>query len=351
MQWKALDTACADTQACTPTIASLATTEAATTWTQTLTTQRAQPKPPLWKLILGMYAGAAIGAVGGEIVDALLPADSAETALADIGEDGSDDALAGCGESFTAGTKVLLASGAAVPISQLKPGDKVLATNTKTGKTLPEAVTAVMVKRDTNKYDLTIRSGHRTANIDTTRNHLFWDVTRGRWVKAGALKHHDRLRTSNGAVATVVSGHTPEGSAGWMWDISVPGGNDHDFYIDTAAATILVHNCSPRFSLRQVGTKIADKFKEPVNYGKVFKGGIKNAGVGGVISFGSSQICPDISNHALAYGCLVAGSALAGFGGAWAVGQSLELMYTYAAAAFGVSGTVGGIVWLTTGKP
>jgi Novel toxin 21 len=28
-----------------------------------------------------------------------------------------------------------------------------------------------------------------------------------------------------------------------MWDLSVPGGNDHDFYIDTAIATILVHNC------------------------------------------------------------------------------------------------------------
>ena len=62
MQWKALDTACADTQACTPTIASLATTEAATTWTQTLTTQRAQPKPPLWEIILGMYTAAAVGA-------------------------------------------------------------------------------------------------------------------------------------------------------------------------------------------------------------------------------------------------------------------------------------------------
>lgn len=27
-----------------------------------------------------------------------------------------------------------------------------------------------------------------------------------------------------------------------MWDLTVPGGNDHDFYIDTAAAPVLVHN-------------------------------------------------------------------------------------------------------------
>jgi len=36
---------------------------------------------------------------------------------------------------------VLLASGAAIPMSQLKPGEKVLATNTKTGKTQAEAIT------------------------------------------------------------------------------------------------------------------------------------------------------------------------------------------------------------------
>jgi hypothetical protein len=28
-----------------------------------------------------------------------------------------------------------------------------------------------------------------------------------------------------------------------MWDLSVPGGSDHDFYIDTTIAAILVHNC------------------------------------------------------------------------------------------------------------
>jgi hypothetical protein len=99
-----------------------------------------------------------------------------------------------------------------------------------------------MVRRDNDKYDLTIRSGHRTAVIDTTRNHLLWDVTGG-WVKAGALRHGDYLRTSNGAIATVASGRTPMDAAGWMWDISVPGGNEHDFYIDTAAAAVLVHNC------------------------------------------------------------------------------------------------------------
>jgi hypothetical protein len=43
---------------------------------------------------------------------------------------------------------------------------------------------------------------------------------------------------------TVVGGTTPKQRDGWMWDLTVPGGGDHDFYIDTIAADILVHNCT-----------------------------------------------------------------------------------------------------------
>jgi hypothetical protein len=28
-----------------------------------------------------------------------------------------------------------------------------------------------------------------------------------------------------------------------MWDLSVPGGGDHDFYIDVVRTAVLVHNC------------------------------------------------------------------------------------------------------------
>lgn len=44
-------------------------------------------------------------------------------------EEGAGEAAASCGLSFAATTKVLLANGKAVPISQLKPGDKVRATS------------------------------------------------------------------------------------------------------------------------------------------------------------------------------------------------------------------------------
>jgi hypothetical protein len=30
-----------------------------------------------------------------------------------------------------------------------------------------------------------------------------------------------------------------------MWDLTVPGNNDHDFYVTVAETAALVHNCSP----------------------------------------------------------------------------------------------------------
>ena len=181
---------------------------------------------------------------GSEALDvgALIDTATAEDAPAEDAADG-DPAEQGCGESFTASTKILLASGAAIPISQLKTGMKVLATNTKTGKTQPETITAVLVHHDTDLYDLTVRTGHPTAVIHTTRNHLFWDVTQGTWVKAAALNHGDHLRAATGqASVTVAGGSTPAVVTGWMWDLTVPGNNDHDFYIDTGTSAVLVHN-------------------------------------------------------------------------------------------------------------
>jgi hypothetical protein len=44
-----------------------------------------------------------------------------------------------------------------------------------------------------------------------------------------------------------------------MWDLSVPGGSDHDFYIitSTTAAAILVHNCSPMIG--EGGTQVTSR--------------------------------------------------------------------------------------------
>jgi hypothetical protein len=52
-----------------------------------------------------------------------------------------------------------------------------------------------------------------------------------------------RLKTPDGQSAVVVGGSVPVVHDGWMWDLTVPGNNDHDFYVAVAATAVLVHNC------------------------------------------------------------------------------------------------------------
>jgi hypothetical protein len=84
-----------------------------------------------------------------------------------------------------------------------------------------------------------VKVGTRSAVIGTTSNHLFWvpgtDGHAGRWIKAGALRYGTHLRNPNGATVTV--------TGGWMWDLTINA--DHDFYVGTVVAPVLVHNCGP----------------------------------------------------------------------------------------------------------
>ena len=208
----------------------------------------------------GSFAGdasSALDGLSGEAGDSGSLADSAAgEARAPAEEEPATSSCVG-GNSFSAGTLVLLASGKTVPISQLKSGDTVLASDTKSGKDQPETVTAVMVHHDTDLYDLTVKTGHGTEVIHTTAGHLFWDPVRHQWVKAAALAKGESLQTPGSRATAYADGGTvPASHDGWMWDLTVPGNNDHDFYVEPAIsgnhhsndilpgnAAILVHNC------------------------------------------------------------------------------------------------------------
>jgi hypothetical protein len=66
------------------------------------------------------------------------------------------------------------------------------------------------------------------------------------WVPADKLSKGERLKTANGTIATVIGGAMPPASTGWMWDLTVPGNNDHDFHVaaTVAGTPVLVHNTS-----------------------------------------------------------------------------------------------------------
>ena len=191
-----------------------------------------------------------LAGIAGDAAADIGEADASAAGDAVLGRAGAEDPGAeepsvSCGNSFAAATPVLLASGKAVPISALKAGDKVLADDTRTGKDQPEAVTAVMVHHDTDLYDLTVKTSHGTEVIHTTSNHLFWDPSLDYgWIPAKHLKTGEKLKTPDGATVTVVGGTVPKQHDGWMWDLTVPGNNDHDFYVVvTTTVAVLVHNC------------------------------------------------------------------------------------------------------------
>jgi large repetitive protein len=75
----------------------------------------------------GSFSWSALGETTAEgAVEGLAGGDAGQAA---------EDARPSCGgQSFTAATGVLLASGKTIPISRLKAGDKVKAVNTKSGK-------------------------------------------------------------------------------------------------------------------------------------------------------------------------------------------------------------------------
>jgi Pretoxin HINT domain len=185
--------------------------------------------------------GSAIGGIGigtGGVVgtDALL-----DDVAGDSGASGSIPPTCG-GESFSGSTQVVTGTGALLSISQLSTGQKVLATDTATGKNQVESVDAVLVHHDTNLYNLTVQDhdGHSEV-IQTTATHLFWNPATHTWVQAAALKVGQQLQTPTGATATVVGGTTPAITSGWMWDLTID--SDHDFYVIAGTTAVLVHNC------------------------------------------------------------------------------------------------------------
>jgi restriction endonuclease fold toxin 7 of polymorphic toxin system/pretoxin HINT domain-containing protein len=162
--------------------------------------------------------------------------------------------------SFTPGTKVLLANGKTKPIEKIKVGDKVLATDPKTGKTIIRTVSAAF--SGTN-YDYLVqiivdtdgKHGDRTGVIIATEHHLFWNQTTRTWTRADQLTPQTQLRTPNGHTVRVTHayyafGHPP------VHDLTIT--DTHSFYVQADATSVLVHNAGPEScALGKVGEDAA----------------------------------------------------------------------------------------------
>jgi hypothetical protein len=105
--------------------------------------------------------------------------------------------------------------------------------------------------------NLAVATSHGSEDIRTTGSHLFWDPYQHQWIASNKLSNGEHLLTANGTVAIADGGTIPKQHDCWMWDLTVPGNNDHDFYVLAVGASvrtyhglagatpILVHNTGP----------------------------------------------------------------------------------------------------------
>ncbi|AEV81563.1 Teneurin-3 [Actinoplanes sp. SE50] len=147
-----------------------------------------------------------------------------------------------CKNSFTAMTLVLLANGTSKPISDIKIGDKVRATDPQTGKDTAEPVETLYDNLDHDFVDLTVKHPDGTsAVINTTAHHPFWDQSDHKWTDAADLQVGHHLRDTHGQAATTITKVHAYTGAHHMHNLTVT--SLHTYYVLAGATPVLVHNC------------------------------------------------------------------------------------------------------------
>ncbi|MCG3750253.1 polymorphic toxin-type HINT domain-containing protein [Amycolatopsis sp. Poz14] len=153
------------------------------------------------------------------------------------------DMLTECAvNSFTGDTPVLLADGSREPISTVRPGEQVLATNPVSGETRAEPVVKLITgSGPKNIVSVTIRdSSGAESVVQATAWHPFWVGNGKGWTGASRLVAGDQVRTSSGGVAQVV------GTATRTYPVKVYNltvSSLHTYYIAPGrTVSALVHN-------------------------------------------------------------------------------------------------------------
>jgi RHS repeat-associated protein len=159
----------------------------------------------------------------------------AATASSDGGS-ALEDAAQSCSlNSFTARTRVLLANGRQIPISKVKPGMKVLATDPTTDTTAARRVDAVIVHSgEHTMVDLTFADG---SKITATDHHPFWDASTSHFTYAINLRAGEQVRETDGHLLTVSKTHTYSADL-TAYNLTIDG--THTYYAGTTP--VLVHN-------------------------------------------------------------------------------------------------------------
>ncbi|WP_079178426.1 polymorphic toxin-type HINT domain-containing protein [Streptomyces mangrovisoli] len=158
--------------------------------------------------------------------------------------------------SFTPSTLVLMADGSTKKIADIENGDKVLATDPKTGKTKAETITAEITGVGLKHLvkvtvDVDGDKGSKKASVTATDGHPFWVPELHAWLTATDLKAGETLRTSAGGRVQIT------GIKRWTAQAVVHNltvADLHTYYVLAGATPVLVHNCSVSLSQREADT-------------------------------------------------------------------------------------------------
>ncbi|TKT10859.1 RHS repeat-associated core domain-containing protein [Streptomyces galbus] len=233
----------------------------------------------VWRALDRAYTAVKDAEEAAKVADDAL---AAEHAIVEAGKaEDVGEAAAGClTHSFVPSTEVRLADGSSKPISEVKAGDTVLATDPQTGVTAPEQVQAVIVTRTDHDFTtLTLdtapvrgpphagASRHRPTGetLTTTWHHPFWDATHHRWTDAHDLTPATKLRRADGTTVRV-TGVRNFHRGGVTYDLTV--GTVHTYYVLAGVTPVLVHNCSKNQGIYE--------FEDQLNPGKTYVGKTKN---------------------------------------------------------------------------
>ncbi|MFK4087814.1 polymorphic toxin-type HINT domain-containing protein [Kribbella sp. NPDC020789] len=137
--------------------------------------------------------------------------------------------------SFAGTTNVLMADGSYKPIQDIKPGDKVLATDPETGEQAAKTVLRLWAHEDT-LTDLVVAGG----KVSTTEDHPFWSVTDQRFERAEELTLGEEVLSADGRKVRVLGLAAETAHEALAYNLSVAG--IHTYHVVAGAAAVLVHN-------------------------------------------------------------------------------------------------------------
>jgi hypothetical protein len=165
------------------------------------------------------------------------------------------ESAAGAANSFVPGTKVLMADGSTKPIEKVRPGDKVVATDPKTGRTSVQTAAATIIGKGSKnlvRITLKIHDGStaktRTTTVTATAGHPFWVPSLREWIGAGELEPGQWVQTSSGTWIQIGAVKAWTAKKATVHNLTVT--DAHTYYVLAGDAPVLVHNCG--VSIKQV---------------------------------------------------------------------------------------------------